>query len=66
MEVRQSLVSLGAQGLRVAPVHADHSERIHFFHISREQGAFCRNAQYPIYGPISLYDLFKQFPPLME
>ena len=44
MEVRQSLVTFGAHGLRVVPVHADHSERIHFFHRSREQGAFCRNS----------------------
>ena len=55
MEVRHSPVTFGAPDLRAPPVHADHSERIHFVHRSREQGAFCRNALYPIYGPISLY-----------
>ena len=44
IEVRDSLVSFGAHGLRVRARRADHAERIHFFHRFREQGAFCRNS----------------------
>ena len=44
MEVRHSLVTFGAQGLRVGRGRADHAERIYFFHRLREQGAFCRNS----------------------
>jgi len=46
IEVRDSLVSFGAHGLRVRARRADHAERIHFFHRFREQGAFCRNSMF--------------------